>query len=629
MPAPSSDLVFQQVPLVGSPTHLVFGDDDSVVLEPVTVEVTATLSSGLSVSAIAALPIRVDVVAVLLNSLIVSAAVTYDNRVTPWKDFRAAAPHDVAVQKLPQHEGSWGTSEAKRGGNEMPWTKAVNRLPEYREAYQPARAVRQRADAGWQLAMQHEQSTASAHQKGSPRAAGGAYLWQTGDSRRAESTSGMQTGIFHVLDRAAQWQRASSMRRSFDGPIGASLFRIGKQFVNLPWQMAGVPVPGISTVPPVVVPPEVWNADLLFECPPLTGFPLHLVFGSHPCEPEIPGDTVIVPVRRVYIVINEASLRRVDGNIALPTFNMSFNIDADSWTWSFSAALPGSVLSDLEPATSGAPVEVEAMINGVAYRALVERIGRDRSFGKSSIRVQGRGKTALLDSPYAPVQSFFNEDARTAQQLMADVLTVNGVPMDWTVNWGLEDWLVPANVFSHQGSYISALNAIATAAGGYIQPHASLQTISVLPRYQSAPWDWGSVVPDFELPSDVTTREGIEWVEKARYNRVFISGQQSGILGQVTRAGTAGDLLAPIVTDALITTAAAARQRGLSVLANTGRQADVSLGLPVLAETGVITPGKFVRYTDAGAVRLGVVRSTAIEVGMPEIWQNLGVETHA
>lgn len=331
------------------------------------------------------------------------------------------------------------------------------------------------------------------------------------------------------------------------------------------------------------------------------------------------------------MVINSAELRRVDGNIEIPAFGMTLGLDADSWTWNFGARVPGHVLPYLEPDYDGAPVEVEATVNGVAYRMLVERVARDRSFGKDDMSLQGRGKTALLDSPYAPSQTFLNSSARTAQQLMADVLSVNGVAMPWTVDWELEDWLVPAGVFSHQGSYISALNAIAAAAGGYVQPHASLQTISVLPRYAAAPWNWGAVTPDFELPSDVTTREGITWVERARYNRVYVSGQQVGVLGQVTRAGTAGDVLAPMVTDALITTAAAARQRGLQILSNTGRQADVSVRLPVLAETGIIAPGKFIRYadTEAGVVRRGVVRSTGVEIGLPEIWQTLGVETHA
>lgn len=328
------------------------------------------------------------------------------------------------------------------------------------------------------------------------------------------------------------------------------------------------------------------------------------------------------------MVINEAFLRRVDGNVPLAAISMSLTIDADSWTWGFSASLPGSALGNLEPSASGVPVEVEALINGVPYRALIDSIGRDRSFGRNDLRVTGRGRTALLDSPYASAQVFKNSADRTAQQIMGDVLTVNNVPMGWSINWGLDDWMVPAGVFNHQGSYISALNTIAAAAGGYIQPHASAMTLNVLPRYKVAPWNWNTVTPDIELPVDVTTRESIEWVERARYNRVYVSGVGQGVLGQVRRSGTAGDILAPMVTDPLITTAAAARQRGIAILGNTGRQANVSLRLPVLPETGVVTPGKFVRYVDGGETRLGVVRSVGVDVSMPEIWQTIGVETH-
>lgn len=339
-------------------------------------------------------------------------------------------------------------------------------------------------------------------------------------------------------------------------------------------------------------------------------------------------DTVFVPIKRIYMVLNSAYLTRVDGSILLPTFSMSLSLDVDSWTWGFSATLPGSALSDLEPSSLGAPVEVEAMINGVAYRALVESIGRSREFGKSDIRVQGRGRTALLDNPYAPVQSFTNTEARTAQQLMADVLTESGVPLDWTVDWGLTDWLVPTGVFVHQGTRMSALTAIAGSVGAHIIPHASNQSFRVANRYPTTPWSWSTQTPDFELPAEVTTREGIEWAEKARYNRVFVSGVQQGVVGQVTRTGTAGDLVAPLVTDPLITTADAARQRGMSVLGNTGRIANVSLRLPVLEETGIIAPGKFVRYVDGATTRTGIVRSVGVEIGLPEIWQTIGVETH-
>ena len=102
-----------------------------------------------------------------------------------------------------------------------------------------------------------------------------------------------------------------------------------------------------------------------------------------------------------------------------------------------------------------------------------------------------------------------------------------------------------------------------------------------------------------------------------------------GVLGQVTRAGTAGDVLAPMVVDALITDVVAARQRGIALLADTGPQIEVSLRLPVLAETGIIEPGAFVEYQDGSVTRLGIVRSTQVEAGMPEVWQTLGVQSHA
>ncbi|QPF74186.1 hypothetical protein G8A07_15530 [Roseateles sp. DAIF2] len=353
----------------------------------------------------------------------------------------------------------------------------------------------------------------------------------------------------------------------------------------------------------------------------------HLVFicDKHDIRP----DPVIVPIREVYMVTNNVSLTRLVDGAPVPVLSASLSLEADSWTWGFSASLPGQVLSLVEPQSSG-PVELLANINGTVFHVVVEQIARERAFGQSNVRVSGRGRNAVLDAPYAPVQTFTNPGQRTSQQLMDDVLTLNGVSLGWQIDWGLEAWPVPAGVFSHQGSYITALVAIAKAGGGYLQPHAEAKRFAVRPRYPVAPWDWGSVTPDFVLPSDVVTRESMTWREKPAYNRVFVtSGHGQGVTGQVTRAGSAGTVLAPMVVDQLITTGAAARQRGLAVLADTGRQVDVALRMPVLPETGVIRPGAFVQYRDGPAVRMGLVRSVGIAAGFPDVWQTLGVETHA
>ena len=393
------------------------------------------------------------------------------------------------------------------------------------------------------------------------------------------------------------------------------------------------PPPGISLIPPPpgTLPCYDPSPHLVFQTP-WTGS-THLIFicdgFTPPPPPPPPGETIVVPVQRVYIVLNTASLRRVSDNALIPTYSLSLSLDAASWTWGFDASIPMEAQALVEPNTG--PVELLASVNGVDFRLLAESLSRERVFGKATLRVSGRGRNAILDAPYAPTTSYQNTIDRTAQQLAGDALTFNGVPLPWSVQWGLTDWLVPAEVFTHQGTHISALNAIAQAAGGYLQPHRTDQTLRILPKYPAAPWNWASITPDFELPVDVAVRESLQWTDKPNYNRVFVSGQQSGVLGQVTRQGTAGDVVAPMVTDPLITHADAARQRGISILADTGRVVTMGLSLPVLAETGVIEPGKFVKYVDGGIERLGIVRGTNVSVagGAGNIKQQITVESFA
>lgn len=440
------------------------------------------------------------------------------------------------------------------------------------------------------------------------------------DGTKTHSVRGSQfenATLLHVAGHYGQFQAASALARLLGGR----------------YQEGVPPPPGISLLPPGPPGPSpcyLPDSDLVFAFQPQSN--LHFVFicdgDTPPPPPPPPGETIVVPVQRVYIVLNSASLRRVSDNALVPTLSMSLSLDASSWTWGFDATVPMQAQALVEPDTG--PVELNATVNGVEFRVLAEKLSRERSFGRASLRISGRGKNAVLDAPYAPVTTYRNEIDRTANQLAEDALTYNGVPMPWGVDWQLTDWLVPAGVFTHQGTHISALNAIAQAAGGYLQPHRTLNTLRILPKYPSAPWQWGSVTPDFELPAAVTTRESIEWIDKPSYNRVFVSGQQVGVLGQVTRTGTAGDLVAQMVADPLITHADAARQRGISILADTGRTASVGLSLPVLASTGVIEPGKFVRYVDGGTTRLGIVRSTSVTVGETAVdtRQQIVLETH-
>ena len=362
--------------------------------------------------------------------------------------------------------------------------------------------------------------------------------------------------------RVSPWQTARQLAQR-----QGSDFQSASAFVwgwRSRYQDAVPPPPGISIwvipEPPAPQPCYTPSTHLLFAA--LAPADSHLLFvcENHIDPPPPDGEPVVVPVRRVYFVINNVTLHRLPDGLPVPVFSLSLALDAASWTWGFDALLPAAATSLVAPGSNGGPVELVASVNGMPFRVLAESISRERVFGDASIRISGRGRNAVLAAPYAPVMNFQ-------------------------------------------------------------QP------------YPVAPWEWNTVTPDFVLPVDAVARESLRWVEKPGYNRVFASGQDVGVLGQVTRAGTAGDVLAPMVVDALVTEAAAARQRGISVLADTGQQIEVTLRLPVLAETGTIEPGAFVEYQDGsqGSTirRLGIVRSTQVEAGMPEVWQTLGVQSHA
>ncbi|MGH8436111.1 MAG: hypothetical protein ACRERX_16910 [Pseudomonas sp.] len=558
----------------------------------------------------------------------------YDNSVFRGPSSSQGSAWQTAAPNRPATGDAFQQAHTRRVDDQDTWQPAAPQASSLGSSFEQAATARAPAGERWQEAVRAESIMFSRFEYGIRLRAAPVDQWHTAQAKRRSTTDGYQYGNRSRTAADLPWQTPTHARKSWrlSSNTGTKLRKSAK----LPWQEAHPAYWGAGEQPPVeppVTPPyDGSGKPLAFLCPWLdyAGDDIRLNFAIHPCPPVEPpdGETVIVPVKRIYIVLNTTSLRRVDGNVMLPTYSLSLSIDADSWTWGFNAALPAETLDAIEPGSDGAPVELEAVINGTAYRVLAEQISRDRTFGRSAIRVSGKGKSAILGAPYASTQNFSNSAARTAQQLMNDALTVNGASIGWTVNWAATDWLVPAGAWSHQGSYITALNAIAGAAGAYIQPHPSLKTLNVLPKYPTAPWNWDSLVPDFELPADVTTRESIEWLERPRYNRVFVSGQGQGVLGQVTRSGTAGDIVAPMVTDALITHADAARQRGLAVLGDTGRQAHLSLRLPVLEETGVIQPGKFVRYVDGGVTRIGIVRSTSVDVSMPEVFQTIGVETH-
>jgi hypothetical protein len=605
----------------------------AVNLMPVAEVTLAAAMPDLTVAIIVTRPIQVTLAATMPDLTVTAQAVYSSGAARPLVG-------QVATQFQTAARVDGGATAQQQNGQRMRGGVGAR--------YETATPAPTGATSRFQNGQRKRASAAARHQEAVPlkNAAASGYAnmlrtlrpafdaaWREADGRHASAATAWQE---RYRDRRptlrSAWQEAQRVLRQVGSSSGEAL-PLQRRWDGR-YQEAMVPPPGTAGTTPTPAretcyTPPAGNAVFLLFADPPGGSDLVFV-----CERHVgPGATVVVPVKRVYMVVNNTTLSRVVGDtlVPLPTYSMSLSLDVDSWTWGFSAALPTAALAQLQPDEDGMPAELVASINGQSFRVLAEQLSRERQFGRDAIRITGRGKNAILDAPYAPVQEFINTEERLAQQLMNDALTVGGVSIGWDVDFRIDDWLVPANVWAAQGSYIGAVTNIAAAVGAYVQPHPTDNTLIVMHRYPFAPWEWGDVTPDYELPSAVTTQESIEWARKAGYNAVYVSGTSDGVLGQVTRTGTAGDLLAPMVSDPLITEAVAARQRGRAVLSDTGRIAHVTLRLPVLSETGIIMPGKFVRYVDGEDTMLGIVRSTGVDVksnGSPDVWQNILVETH-
>ncbi len=322
---------------------------------------------------------------------------------------------------------------------------------------------------------------------------------------------------------------------------------------------------------------------------------------------------------------NDISLTRTGNALLLQAITLSLFIDSDSWCWGFSASLPADQVDAVTPGGPGEPIELSAHVNGHTWLLLAERVQLEERFGMRRVHVAGRGIAAYLDEPYAPSTARSNAIARTAAQLASAALLVNGVPNGWETDFQLTDWILPAGAWSHTGSPIAALSRIAEAAGGYLQSSPAEQVIRMMHRYPTAPWEWQQQTPDYEIPSAMATTVSQEWAENPAYNAVWVSGETTGVVARVKRAGTAGDRHAEMVVDPLITAESVARQRGLEILSRGGRYTVVRLTTPI--HNGVIYEvGAMVEYATPHGSSRGIVRANQIDCRIPQVRQTIEVE---
>lgn len=392
--------------------------------------------------------------------------------------------------------------------------------------------------------------------------------------------------------------------------------------ISIDWQQA-IPPPagywqGSLPVDPPIPDPQGDFVNLLFS----KQNSVNLLFG------DLTTGTALAD-REAYIVANTFEMKRASDNALIECRDFNASIDVDSWSWSWSASIAASQQALISP-VNGDPVEVIVTVNGFVLRLVCERMSRARKFPDTWLSIGGRGRSTWLAAPYDFARTYDNAGGSlTANQLADEALKENGVSIGWAVDWQIEDWTVPAGAWRFQGTYIDAVNRIAEAGGAYVQADHAAKTLHILPRYPAMPVDLSGLDQDVELPEDICETESVEWIDKADYNAVWIAGGAAGgRLDKVVKEQTAGDKPAATVTDDLMTATQATRQRGLRILADTGRQAMVTLRLPVLDEVGVVMVGDIVDYTEQGSPRRGINRATSLQYSYPQLWQTIRIETH-
>lgn len=322
-----------------------------------------------------------------------------------------------------------------------------------------------------------------------------------------------------------------------------------------------------------------------------------------------PGQQIVIPIRRAYIVRNEVLMARADDLSVIHARDLSINIEADSLA-TFSAKISRMQLDAVMP--SPALVEVLMWINGTEFRFLIDPPGVSRQFGQHDISISGKALAAELGGDIADSRQHGNTVPMTAQQLVAAALEFTG----YDIEWAIDDWLVPAGALSLHGTPMDVAAYVADSVGAVLQCAWADRALRFMPRYPVKPWDYAAASPDIIIPSAACQVIGIDPVTGPAYNRVIVSGTVDGsVTGNVKIAGTAGDRPAAMVAHPLITHVTAATQRGLAILCGAGNKTEVGLQMQIPPGVGVIDVGRFVQFNDGATTRRGITRGNRITTG--------------
>ena len=618
--APSAtDLIFER-PASTSTPNLVFGGDGETVAPDVSVTLTATLPP-LTASIVITPRVLVQVAAALPPMTCTATALYKSEAQRPTVAdvggvWQVATP--TAALSTPQHQNTAPLPTGIQGAYQEAQPTATHIAHHLPDVLMPSDAphVARHQDAA---PLGHQAAIWQQH--GIPTVARTAARHQDAHGLRYSARTQSQDGIRRATQRCTHWQTGQRQtawrkaRHQVADPL--HIKRTTKNKDGMP------PPPGISLIPSPPAPQPCYtpNPHLLFaEIAALNG---HLVFvcGQTPAPPPMPEGGTVIPIRKAYIVIHNATLTRVSDSAPIHASRMTIALDADSWAWRFTATLLGrDALALVEPSPLGEPVVVAAHVNGHTWHVIVDSWTDNRQFGQVGISISGRGLTSDLAQPYQLQTSGVTSSDMTMQQVLNAHLPFGE---GWGITWaaGTPDWLVPTGAWSWSNqSPMQAIFDAAQSVGLIVVPAKASKAMTVMPRYPVLPWEFDSATPALTVPDAAILSLSRAQAIPTQANAVYVhGGETGGVIGQVKRALSAGDRVAPTQSSPLITHTDAARLLGGRILASQHQQPDVrSVTMPMGGVFTLGEIGQLLHVNLGSSYARGIINSVQLDVSMSD-----------
>lgn len=356
-------------------------------------------------------------------------------------------------------------------------------------------------------------------------------------------------------------------------------------------------------------------------------------------EPEVvvPGTGPDANKQEVYIIVNNVSVKSLPGNEPLNIADIKIDLDEDSCSWKFSAAVLNQQSVELMKPNESGFKDIEVSINGHVWIFFINTWQRSRSISGNTLdkkyQVSGYSRTQYLGEPYAPKRTK-SIGSTTAVQAAGEELVGTGFTLDWNIS-DLPDWSMPSSVFSYQElTPLQVIKRLASTVGALLLPSMASDELTVMPKDRIAPWELATAIIDRTIHENQILTDGGSRQPRQKLNSVRVSGEHQGVDMNVTRQGTAGDSPGSDVVDAWISAAEANTSRGRAEIADSGDIETYTLELAIPetgSQPGLLLPGLYVAVQHENSVNDYRAKVTAVSISVPgrglvKVRQNIALQ---